>query len=143
MLYAGDVDYICNWLGNKKWALDLEWDGKTEFVQAEDKPWMLSNGENMGRIRSHENFKFLQVYNAGHMVPMDQPQAASEMLNSWLDGSLGNCFVHRIQNPIPKLQILEININKIALIFFSGVEAEDDYDFVLGQEDHPNIVVIH
>jgi len=112
LLYAGDVDYICNWLGNKKWALDLEWDGKTEFVAAEDKPWMLTTGENMGRIRSHENFKFLQVYNAGHMVPMDQPQAASEMLNSWLDGSL-------------------------------GVEAEDDYDFVLGQEDHPNIVVIH
>ena len=89
LLYAGDVDYICNWLGNKKWALDLEWDGKTDFVAAEDKPWMLSTGENMGRIRSHENFKFLQVYNAGHMVPMDQPQAASEMLNSWLDGSLG------------------------------------------------------
>ena len=96
LLYAGDVDYICNWLGNKKWALDLEWDGKTDFVAAEDKPWMLSTGENMGRIRTHENFKFLQVYNAGHMVPMDQPQAASEMLNSWLDGSLGiNCSWHQ------------------------------------------------
>ena len=37
----------------------------------------------------------------------------------------------------------EINIKKIVFIYFSGVEAEDDYDFVLGQEDHPNIVVIH
>jgi len=89
LLYAGDVDYICNWLGNKKWAKALEWDGKDEFNLAEDKPWYLTTGENMGRIRSHNNFKFLQVYDAGHMVPMDQPQAAVEMLNSWLDGTLG------------------------------------------------------
>jgi len=89
LIYAGDVDYICNWLGNKKWVKALEWDGHDEFNAAEDKAWNLTTGENMGRLRAHKNFKFLQVYNAGHMVPMDQPQAASEMLNSWLDGSLG------------------------------------------------------
>ena len=49
----------------------------------------LLSGKQAGRLRSYKNFKFLQVYDAGHMVPMDQPQAASEMLNSWLDGSLG------------------------------------------------------
>ena len=89
LIYAGDVDYICNWLGNKKWVKDLDWEGKSEFNLAEDRPWNLTTGENMGRIRSYKNFKFLQVYNAGHMVPMDQPQAASEMLDSWLNGSLG------------------------------------------------------
>ena len=93
LIYAGDVDYICNWLGNKKWATELEWDGKGEFVQAEDKPWILSTGENMGRIRAYQNLKFLQIYDAGHMVPMDQPQAASEMLNTWLDGSLGKLLI--------------------------------------------------
>ena len=25
LIYAGDVDFICNWLGNKHWALALEW----------------------------------------------------------------------------------------------------------------------
>lgn len=29
-----------------------------------------------------------QVHNAGHMVPMDQPKAALEMLKRWMDGSL-------------------------------------------------------
>ena len=71
----------------------LEWDGHDEFNAAEDKPWNLTTGENMGRFRAHKNFKFLQVYEAGHMVPMDQPQAASEMLNSWLDGSLGEHYL--------------------------------------------------
>ena len=89
----------------------LEWEGQEQFNQADDKPWNLSTGKNQkviinsklkkkiylfliqgqqaGRLRSHKNLKFLQVYDAGHMVPMDQPQAASEMLNAWLDGSLG------------------------------------------------------
>ena len=27
MLYVGDLDFICNWLGNKAWALKLDWKG--------------------------------------------------------------------------------------------------------------------
>ena len=29
-----------------------------------------------------------QVHDAGHMVPMDQPKAALEMLKRWTQGSL-------------------------------------------------------
>lgn len=29
-----------------------------------------------------------QVHDAGHMVPMDQPKAALEMLKRWMEGSL-------------------------------------------------------
>jgi len=81
----------------------LEWEGQEQFNQADDKPWNLSTGKQAGRLRSHKNLKFLQVYDAGHMVPMDQPQAASEMLNAWLDGSLGKekNFYH------PKIEILQ------------------------------------
>ena len=44
LIYAGDVDYICNWLGNKKWVKALEWDGKDGFNEAEDEPWSLTTG---------------------------------------------------------------------------------------------------
>ena len=44
LIYAGDVDYICNWLGNKKWVKALEWSGKEEFNMAEDEPWTLTTG---------------------------------------------------------------------------------------------------
>ena len=62
MIYAGDVDYICNWLGNKKWVKALEWEGKENFNLAEDKPWNLTTGETMGRIRAYKNFKFLHGF---------------------------------------------------------------------------------
>ena len=44
LIYAGDVDYICNWLGNKKWVKALEWGGKEGFNAAEDEPWTLTTG---------------------------------------------------------------------------------------------------
>ncbi len=50
------------------------------------------NGSAAGEMRQFENFHFLRIYEAGHMVPMDQPVAALNMIdrllnNDWvLDG---------------------------------------------------------
>jgi len=81
-LYAGDVDFICNWMGNKAWSLALDWDGKEGYNAAEDKPWMV-NGQEMGKERTYGLFSFLQIHNAGHMVPQDQPQVAMLMTESY------------------------------------------------------------
>ena len=35
LIYAGDADYICNWLGNKAWTDALEWHGKGEYGKVE------------------------------------------------------------------------------------------------------------
>lgn len=87
MIYAGDVDYICNWLGNKKWTLAMDWEHKADFAAAEDKPYMLADGKTQfGRVRQAAGFSFVQVYQAGHMVPMDQPEASLQVLNDFLAG---------------------------------------------------------
>merc|ERR1719277_991947 len=88
LIYAGDVDYICNWLGNKKWTMALEWPHKADFNAAADQPYTV-DGKQVGRIRTSNGFHFMQVYQAGHMVPMDQPAAALAMLNDFMDGKLG------------------------------------------------------
>merc|ERR1712194_447811 len=41
LVYAGDVDYICNWLGNKAWTLKLDWQGKAAFNAADDADYMV------------------------------------------------------------------------------------------------------
>ena len=33
-IYAGDLDYICNYKGNKAWTLKLDWSGKEQFNAA-------------------------------------------------------------------------------------------------------------
>jgi cathepsin A (carboxypeptidase C) len=87
LFYAGDCDYICNWIGNKKWTQVLEWDGKADFNAAADKDWQVA-GKTVARLRSAKNFHFMQVFEAGHMVPMDQPGASLEMVNAFVSGKI-------------------------------------------------------
>jgi len=94
LIYAGDVDFICNWMGNKAWTMDLKWSGKDDFTAAGDHAWSYTNDQkaavNGGMARTGHakhgdgSLTFLQVYEAGHMVPMDQPQAALALLNTFL-----------------------------------------------------------
>ncbi|KAI9048939.1 hypothetical protein LZ554_006789 [Drepanopeziza brunnea f. sp. 'monogermtubi'] len=86
LIYAGDADFICNWLGNQAWTEALEWPGQKAFNKAEIKDIKLDNGDKYGKIKNSGNFTFLQVFGAGHMVPMDQPEASLDFLNRWIGG---------------------------------------------------------
>lgn len=88
MIYAGDCDFICNWIGNKAWTLALPWQGKDAFNAAPDTDWC-PGGKTGGKVRSSQGFSFLQVSSAGHMVPLDQPENALTMFNDFI---LGNAF---------------------------------------------------
>ncbi|KAI8099227.1 Alpha/Beta hydrolase protein [Halteromyces radiatus] len=90
LIYSGDADFICNWMGNKAWTLELPWSGRDQFRSAEDNDWMSSSGEKVGELRSTKDgqFAFLRVAKAGHMVPYDQPEASLEMLNQWVRNEL-------------------------------------------------------
>merc|ERR1712211_46983 len=87
LIYAGEMDYLCNWCGNKAWAEALEWKGKDAFSRALDADYKL-NGRVAGRMRSAEGFHFMQVYDAGHLMPMDQPEVALDMVNKFITGAL-------------------------------------------------------
>jgi len=96
LIYAGDADFICNWLGNLAWTNALDWPGKSDFGKATTKNLTLSTktadmfninkGESYGDFKSANNFTFIRIHAAGHMVPMDQPAPSLDMLNRWLDG---------------------------------------------------------
>lgn len=89
LIYAGDADFICNWLGIHAWTEALEWAHKDEFNAAEFEDLFLPEGEEdgpYGRVKSSHNFTFLQLYEAGHLVPHDQPRAANDMINRWVRG---------------------------------------------------------
>jgi cathepsin A (carboxypeptidase C) len=81
LIYAGDVDFICNYIGNRAWTLALEWDGSKEFVAAEEHEW-----KGQGLARTANGLTFLQIYDAGHMVPSDKPEVALDMITNFLNG---------------------------------------------------------
>ncbi|RKF81595.1 Carboxypeptidase Y-like protein A [Golovinomyces cichoracearum] len=88
LIYTGDADFICNWLGNKAWTEALDWQGKKDFNEAEMKDIELKNGHKYGQIKTSGNFTFLRIFEAGHMVPMNQPEPSLDFLNRWLHGEL-------------------------------------------------------
>jgi cathepsin A (carboxypeptidase C) len=66
LIYAGDKDFICNWLGNQMWTNGLEWSGASDFAIAPMKNWTV-NGQLAGEVKNAHHFTFLRVYDAGHM----------------------------------------------------------------------------
>ncbi len=62
-IYAGDADYICNWLGNKAWAEELEWSGHKEFKKAKMEDFKIDgDGKAVGQVKSHGNFTFMKLF---------------------------------------------------------------------------------
>lgn len=82
LIYSGDLDYICNYIGNHAVAMKLDWKYGDDFRAADEHDW--NNGG--GLARSARGLNFLQVYNAGHMVPGDQPEQALMMIRQFLNG---------------------------------------------------------
>ncbi|KAJ0970148.1 hypothetical protein J5N97_023025 [Dioscorea zingiberensis] len=87
LIYAGEYDLICNWLGNSRWVQSMEWSGQQNFISSPELPFMV-DGEEAGLLKTYGPLSFLKVHDAGHMVPMDQPKAALEMLRRWTQGDI-------------------------------------------------------
>ncbi|KAH8689434.1 putative carboxypeptidase CpyA/Prc1 [Talaromyces proteolyticus] len=94
LIYAGDADFICNWLGNKAWTDALEWSGHESYAATELEDLKIVDQKHkdkkIGQVKSSGNLTFMRLYGGGHMVPMDQPEASLEFFNRWLTGEWVN-----------------------------------------------------
>ncbi|KAJ7287261.1 serine carboxypeptidase [Mycena rebaudengoi] len=87
LIYAGTYDWVCNWVGNERWTLAMEWSGQEEFSKQELKPWGDSKGrKRFGQTRSAKGLTFATVDAAGHLVPYDKPKESLELVQRWLAG---------------------------------------------------------
>ncbi|RDA88482.1 hypothetical protein CP532_6660 [Ophiocordyceps camponoti-leonardi (nom. inval.)] len=87
IVYAGDADYICNWLGNRVMTDELAWRGHDAFNNADTKALRLAGtGSVYGTIKAARNLAFGRIFDAGHIVPINQPQAYLDLLNRWTRG---------------------------------------------------------
>lgn len=86
LLYEGDKDFICNWLGNHAWSDELQYT-KHDFFEVQPlRPWHTSEGKLAGEVKNYGDFTFARVYDAGHMVPHDQPENSLDLVNRWIQG---------------------------------------------------------
>lgn len=86
LIYAGDADYICNWLGNRAWTNALQWPGQTAFKGAQTKNLVskTDGGDAYGTIQNAKGLAFARIFGAGHLVPMDEPKPILDLVNRWI-----------------------------------------------------------
>ncbi|PCH38418.1 serine carboxypeptidase [Wolfiporia cocos MD-104 SS10] len=85
LIFAGVNDIACSWVANDKMTRSIEWSGQAEFVAQPLREWEVA-GAAAGVTRSAGPLTFATVYGAGHMVPLDKPREAQEMVNRWMAG---------------------------------------------------------
>ena len=84
LVYSGKDDFICNYEGGWTWTNNMDWPGKEQFRAQNLTAWVV-DGKKVGEFKTYNNFTFLEVENAGHMVPMDQPKIALEMIRLFIN----------------------------------------------------------
>lgn len=67
LIYAGTYDFVCNWVGNERWTLDMEWSGQEAFRNETLKEWSV-DGKAAGKFRKHGNLAFATIFGTGHLV---------------------------------------------------------------------------
>ena len=78
MIWAGDADWICNYLGGFNVVNALPWSQQSAFANLQLKSYTVA-GTARGLYKSLANLSWLQVYAAGHEVPFYQPATALQV----------------------------------------------------------------
>ena len=82
LIYAGDKDFICNWVGNKEYISHMSWSGAQDWAAAQEQDY-----HGYGKSWKAKNLQFVVVFDAGHLVPHNQPANSLDMLNRFLAGT--------------------------------------------------------
>ena len=84
LIYNGQMDLIVTTPGTMRWVDKLFFAQAQEFREKLFSPWKL-NDKMVGTIKAAGNLEFRVVFNAGHLVPMDQPEVSLDMASSFIN----------------------------------------------------------
>ncbi|KAM4741561.1 lysosomal protective protein [Anableps anableps] len=82
LVYNGDVDMACNFLGDEWFVESLQ-----QEVEVQRRPWIYDSQDSRqigGFVKEFNNMAFLTVKGSGHMVPSDKPVAAFAMFSRFI-----------------------------------------------------------
>ncbi|VDM78149.1 unnamed protein product [Strongylus vulgaris] len=92
LLYSGDVDTMCNWMGAEWFTTQYFTTRMRQFFQLPARePWSYQTDpiyfSTVGGYarRYARNIDVLTVKGSGHFVPLDRPMQALQMINNWIN----------------------------------------------------------
>ncbi|OCH94287.1 alpha/beta-hydrolase [Obba rivulosa] len=79
LLFAGDQDFICNYVGLENMIQAMSWNGETGLGTVETQSWTVDNTP-AGTWVSSRNLTYAKLFNASHMAGYDVPHVAHDMI---------------------------------------------------------------
>ncbi|THH18196.1 hypothetical protein EW146_g2731 [Bondarzewia mesenterica] len=79
MIFAGDQDFICNYIGLESMIQAMTWNGETGLGKVETQTWTVG-GQPAGTWVSSRNLTYTKIFNASHMVGFDVPHVSHDMI---------------------------------------------------------------
>lgn len=95
LLYQGQFDWKDGSASNRRWISALNWPGKDAFINTKQKLWsrkVVTTDNTISKPCGWAtevlgfNLTEVVVAGAGHLVPMDQPEAAKDMIMRFVLG---------------------------------------------------------
>jgi len=83
--YSYSYYYDSNFIGTQDYLDSMDWSGQQKWSKAPRNLWKV-HGVVSGFSKQVDNLHFLIILNSGHLVPMDQPEAALDLLNRFTQG---------------------------------------------------------
>jgi len=85
LFFNGINDLICNHVGNENALENLQWNHLMEYQTSKRYGWKSQSIDKLGGyMKGYQNLSFLKILNSGHMVPMDVPDVALDMLQTFI-----------------------------------------------------------
>ncbi|ETL25742.1 hypothetical protein L916_20457 [Phytophthora nicotianae] len=129
LFYNGQWDMMCNHYGTEKLLLNLNWNGSDAYQQAKKYTWRVQGRkEPAGFAQQGGNLTYLVVTGAGHMVPMDVPDVAADMLHR---------FVSRLEfnDKVQTVETTRLNATDLEVSFCYSPSVVSDTDTSLSTLD--------
>ncbi|KAJ7506610.1 Alpha/Beta hydrolase protein [Mycena galericulata] len=79
LIFAGDQDLICNYVGLEAMIQALEWNGAQGLGTVQTQSWSVA-GSPAGTWVSSRNLTYTKIFNASHMAPFDLPHVTHDMI---------------------------------------------------------------
>ncbi|KAJ3272497.1 hypothetical protein HDV01_005448 [Terramyces sp. JEL0728] len=83
LLYQGQFDLRDGIMGSTEYIENINWEYNLEYKNSERKIWK-ENGVVVGYVTEFDNLVRVELLNAGHYAPENQPQVAKKMIQDYL-----------------------------------------------------------
>lgn len=101
LFFNGMEDLVCNHVGNEKFLEHMQWKNQNAWVESERYAWVSQyeeEGKVSGYMKEFANLMFLKLLNSGHMVPLDVPAQAKDMMELFVKSGSFQSNVQSLAN---------------------------------------------